>query len=116
MGRRQFDSALGHHVEIAREYPILRGFGVKYNTNDGSDWNLGVTSRIGQLPHDGSMGLDGTLYYKNLKPPKVPSHHRAITPRQNRASEDSEHCSSPNCAPPARHGGSVLEALSAPRM
>jgi streptogramin lyase len=38
-------------------------FGVKYNTNDGSDWNLGVTSRIGQLPHDGNMGLDGTLYY-----------------------------------------------------
>jgi virginiamycin B lyase len=37
--------------------------GVKYNTNDGSDWNLGVTSRIGQLPHDGNMGLDGTLYY-----------------------------------------------------
>jgi streptogramin lyase len=38
-------------------------FGVKYNTNDGSDWNLGVTSRIGQLPHDGNMGLDGSLYY-----------------------------------------------------
>ncbi len=38
-------------------------FGVKYNTNDGSDWNLGVTSRIGQLPHDGNMGLDGKLYY-----------------------------------------------------
>ena len=38
-------------------------FGVKHNTNDGSDWNLGVTSRIGQLPHDGNMGLDGKLYY-----------------------------------------------------
>jgi len=35
----------------------------KYNPNDGSDWSLGVTSRGGQLPHDGAMGLDGTLYY-----------------------------------------------------
>jgi virginiamycin B lyase len=41
------------------------GVGVvsKYNPNDGSDWSLGVTSRGGQLPHDGAMGLDGTLYY-----------------------------------------------------
>ena len=37
--------------------------GVKYNTNDGSDWSLGVTSRIGQLPHDGGMDFDGNLYY-----------------------------------------------------
>src|SRR5215467_9199975 len=35
----------------------------KYNTNDGTDWSLGTTSRIGQLPHDGGMGLDGNLYY-----------------------------------------------------
>jgi len=37
--------------------------GVKYNTNDGSDWSQGVTSRIGQLPHDGGMDFDGNLYY-----------------------------------------------------
>src|SRR5579884_3858769 len=46
-------------------------FGVKYNTNDGSDWNLGVTSRIGQLPHDGNMGLDGKLYYTNNNPNRL---------------------------------------------
>jgi streptogramin lyase len=39
------------------------GTQVKYNPNDGSDWSLGTTSRIGQLPHDGGMGLDGNLYY-----------------------------------------------------
>src|SRR6202040_278462 len=39
--------------------------------HDGSDWNLGVTSRIGQLPHDGGMGLDGNLYYTVNAPNKV---------------------------------------------
>jgi streptogramin lyase len=47
------------------------GTQVKYNPNDGSDWNLGVTSRIGQLPHDGGMGLDGNLYYTVNAPNKV---------------------------------------------
>ncbi len=28
-----------------------------------SDWILGTTSKLGQLPHDGGMGLDGNLYY-----------------------------------------------------
>ena len=49
------------------------GTQVKYNPNDGSDWNLGVTSRIGQLPHDGGMGLDGNLYYTVNAPNKVVS-------------------------------------------
>ena len=44
---------------------------VKYNTNDGSDWSLGTTSRMGQLPHDGGMGLDGNLYYTVNAPNKV---------------------------------------------
>jgi streptogramin lyase len=47
------------------------GTQVKYNPNDGSDWNLGTTSRIGQLPHDGGMGLDGTLYYTVNAPNRV---------------------------------------------
>ena len=47
------------------------GTQVKYNPNDGSDWNLGTTSRIGQLPHDGGMGLDGNLYYTVNAPNKV---------------------------------------------
>ena len=37
--------------------------GTKYTINDGTDWSLGTTSKIGQLPHDGGMGLDGNLYY-----------------------------------------------------
>ena len=37
--------------------------GAKYPINDGYDWNLGTPSKLGQLPHDGAMGLDGNLYY-----------------------------------------------------
>ena len=37
--------------------------GVKYNTNDGSDWSLGVTSKLGQMPHDGNMDFDGNVYW-----------------------------------------------------
>ena len=39
------------------------GIGTKYNPNDGTDWSLGTTSKIGQMPHDGGMGLDGTIYF-----------------------------------------------------
>src|SRR5689334_16732472 len=35
----------------------------KYNPNDGTDWSLGTTSKLGQMPHDGGLGLDGTIYY-----------------------------------------------------
>jgi len=44
--------------------------GAKYNPNDGSDWSLGTTSKLGQLPHDGGMGLDGNLYYTVNNPNK----------------------------------------------
>ena len=37
--------------------------GAVYPINDGSDWSLGTPSKLGQLPHDGAMGLDGNLYY-----------------------------------------------------
>jgi len=43
---------------------------VKYNPNDGTDWSLGTTSKLGQLPHDGGMGLDGNLYYTVNNPNK----------------------------------------------
>jgi streptogramin lyase len=46
------------------------GIGTKYNPNDGTDWSLGTTSKIGQLPHDGGMGLDGNLYYTVNNPNK----------------------------------------------
>jgi streptogramin lyase len=40
------------------------GLGTKYNDNDGvSNWALGQPSKLAELPHDGSMGLDGNLYY-----------------------------------------------------
>jgi len=39
------------------------GIGTRYNPNDGTDWSLGTTSKIGQMPHDGGMGLDGTIYF-----------------------------------------------------
>jgi streptogramin lyase len=39
------------------------GIGTRYNANDGTDWSLGTTSKLGQLPHDGGMGLDGTIYF-----------------------------------------------------
>src|SRR5213595_966219 len=46
------------------------GIGTRYNPNDGTDWALGTTSKIGQLPHDGGMGLDGNLYYTVNNPNK----------------------------------------------
>jgi streptogramin lyase len=39
------------------------GIGTRYNPNDGTDWTLGTTSKIGEMPHDGGIGLDGTLYF-----------------------------------------------------
>jgi len=46
------------------------GIATNYNNNDGTDWSLGTTSKIGQLPHDGGMGLDGNLYYTVNNPNK----------------------------------------------
>jgi len=43
----------------------------RYNPNDGSDWSLGVTSRGGQLPHDGGMDFNGNLYYTINAPNKA---------------------------------------------
>ncbi len=39
------------------------GIGTRYNPNDGTDWALGTTSKMGQLPHDGALGFDGTIYF-----------------------------------------------------
>jgi streptogramin lyase len=39
------------------------GIGTRYNPNDGTDWALGTTSKLGQMPHDGALGLDGTIYF-----------------------------------------------------
>src|SRR5207247_3752508 len=44
------------------------GIGTRYNPNDGTDWSLGTTSKMGQLPHDGALGFDGTIYFTSNKP------------------------------------------------
>src|SRR5437762_1238001 len=44
------------------------GIGTRYNANDGADWSLGTTSKMGQLPHDGALGLDGTIYFTSNNP------------------------------------------------
>jgi virginiamycin B lyase len=44
------------------------GIGIRYNANDGTDWALGTTSKLGQLPHDGAMGLDGIIYFTSNNP------------------------------------------------
>jgi virginiamycin B lyase len=47
------------------------GMNVKYNPNDGTDWSLGTTSKLGELPHDGGMGLDGNLYFTSNNPNRL---------------------------------------------
>src|SRR6185295_5132628 len=44
------------------------GIGTQYNPNDGTDWAMGTTSKLGQLPHDGALGLDGTIYFTSNNP------------------------------------------------
>ena len=39
------------------------GIGTQYNPNDGTDWSLGTTSKLGLMTHDGGIGHDGTLYF-----------------------------------------------------
>ena len=44
------------------------GIGTRYHANDGTDWSQGTTSKMGQLPHDGALGLDGTIYFTSNNP------------------------------------------------
>ena len=43
----------------------------KYNPNDGTDWSLGTTSKLGQLPHDGNIDAQGNLYFTLNNPNKL---------------------------------------------
>jgi streptogramin lyase/mono/diheme cytochrome c family protein len=47
------------------------GTQVKYNPNDGTDWSLGTTSKLGQLPHDGNIDSEGNLYFTLNNPNKL---------------------------------------------
>ncbi len=46
------------------------GIGTRMNPNDGANWSLGTTSKIGQVPHDGGLGLDGNIYFTANNPNK----------------------------------------------
>src|SRR6516165_1594028 len=45
--------------------------GLEGPDNDGSDWSLGVTSKLGQMPHDGNMDFDGNVYFTNNNPNRL---------------------------------------------
>ena len=47
------------------------GIGTRYVANDGTDWAMGTTSKLGQLPHDGGLGLDGTIYFTVNNPNRL---------------------------------------------
>ena len=44
------------------------GIGTLQHDNDGTDWARGTTSKLGQMPHDGALGLDGTIYFTANNP------------------------------------------------
>jgi streptogramin lyase len=47
------------------------GVGTNQQTNDGTDWALGTTSRITLLQHDGAMDQDGNLWFTSNAPNKL---------------------------------------------
>ncbi len=47
------------------------GIGTQYVANDGTDWTMGTTSKLGQLAHDGGLGLDGTVYFTVNNPNRM---------------------------------------------
>jgi streptogramin lyase len=47
------------------------GVGVSQQTNDGTDWALGTTSRITLLQHDGGMDQQGNLWFTSNAPNKL---------------------------------------------
>jgi len=57
------------------DLPLIPETGIgpqaKYNPNDGTDWSLGTTSKIGQMPHDGNMDSEGNLYFTSNNPNKL---------------------------------------------
>jgi streptogramin lyase len=44
------------------------GIGAKYQVNDGTDWSMGTTSKLGLITHDGGMDLDGNLWFTSNNP------------------------------------------------
>ena len=46
------------------------GLGTPRPTNDGSDWTLGTTSKLGLVTHDGNMDFAGNIYFTSNAPNK----------------------------------------------
>jgi streptogramin lyase len=44
------------------------GIGAKTQVNDGTDWSLGTTSKLGLVTHDGGMDFDGNLWFTSNNP------------------------------------------------
>ena len=44
------------------------GIRTKYQTNDGTDWALGTTSKLALITHDGGMDFDGNLWFTSNAP------------------------------------------------
>ncbi len=45
----------------------------KVPPNNGSDWTLGTTSRVGSLPHDAAADNDGNLWFASVSPSRSTS-------------------------------------------
>jgi len=46
------------------------GIGTTGPVNDGSDWSLGTTSKLGLITHDGGIDFDGNLWFTSNNPNK----------------------------------------------
>src|SRR5215813_13314527 len=46
------------------------GIGTNRPVNDGSDWSLGTTSKLGLVTHDGGMDFDGNVWFTSNAPNK----------------------------------------------
>jgi streptogramin lyase len=47
------------------------GIGTKYQPNDGTDWSMGTTSKLGLITHDGGMDFDGNLWFTSNNPNRL---------------------------------------------
>jgi streptogramin lyase len=47
------------------------GIGTQYQPNDGTDWSMGTTSKLGLITHDGGMDFDGNLWFTSNNPNRL---------------------------------------------
>jgi virginiamycin B lyase len=57
---KEYEVPLNQDQQLASKVP----------PNNGSDWTLGTTSRVGSIPHDAAADLDGNLWYASVSPNK----------------------------------------------